>query len=267
VEGAPNFSLAGELLLAASGLWPAAPLTRDDADKATKLPKEWADELSTLLSGGPQTKPWRAPPVRYLATWRKLNHDEGSGDLAQFIGLPQIRSEYVNARDRAIKYLRTALQPIRVEDLAGPRLLEPSTSEQQRANSLLAVVGDPGRIVYGLRAGLLSPDYLEALAEVYPAVEDWLDRTVHIEILSQQARRSSYRVPYRAEVVLRVLLGEPPGAGGTVVGSDSGDSADQAPGSAAEGPAAELPDIQIQRRRQDDQTKADRVSDLSPDAP
>lgn len=264
MDGAPNFALAGELLVVASGLWPADPLERDAADKARALPKEWAIEISTLLSGGAPTKPWKAPAVKYLATWRKLAADKRSDDLSALIGLPQIRRAYVDARDGAINYLRQTLKPITVTDLAGPRLLEPSTSEQQRANALVAVVENPGRIVYGLRAGLISPDYLDVLEQVYPALQDWLKRAVSMELFRQRSRRAGYRVPYPAEVVLRPLLGLPPGAAGTV---SAASQPDDGPGSSSQGPAAELPDIQIQRKRQEAQTKADRVSDLSPDAP
>lgn len=253
----PNWALAGELLLAASGLWPTRPLDRRVAAAALTLPKEWAAELTKLMTGAPATKPARAPAVKFLATWRRLIAAEDGSDLttdqlAAEIISPEIAGAYKDVRKRALQYLQDEWGPVVVDDLQGSRLLGPSLSHQLRANQLVAVVGNPGRVVYHLRAGVVAPLELEALRAVYPATNELLSHLYNVELKRQREARASYRIPWSAEVVLRVLLGVPLGV------------APPAEAEAEARAAAEPPSIEIRREREDVETRTDRVTDLGP---
>src|SRR6185436_1932395 len=96
----PNWALAGELLLAASGLWPTDPLTRDTAEEAEKLPKAWAEEMRALLEGKPKRKPKQAPAIRYLATWKRLNVESDSEPLVAQLLDGRIAGAFKAVRDR-----------------------------------------------------------------------------------------------------------------------------------------------------------------------
>jgi hypothetical protein len=257
----PNWALAGELLLAVSGLWPTNPLTPEDAEKARALPKAWAEELERLLSGGDKTKAPRSPKIRYLATWKRLNDAEpdDADALTVLVEDKQIASAYKKARDNAFDYLTEAMRPVMIDDLQQTRLLEPSVGQQLLANELVATAGDPGRVVYSLRAGLVAADSVDLVREVFPATDALIQRLIGLELHRQRTRRATYRVPWSAEVVLRAYLGEPIGTAGPTASI------------AAEGPdgeqaqvAPEVPDIGIRRDRADTETRTDRVADLGP---
>jgi hypothetical protein len=206
----PYWALAGELLQAVSGLWPAEPLTRKDGEAAEALPKQWAEEIRALLSGAGTTKAREAPPIRYMATWRRLVEDEGAGDVTAQLQEPEVIAAYTAARERAVDYLTNEMRPVTVDELQGSRFLEPSVSQQLSANELIAAL-DPGRIVYGLRSGLVVPEAVELMRAVYPQVYGLLNQIIGAELLQQRARRASYRVPWRAEMALRAFLGSPVG--------------------------------------------------------
>jgi hypothetical protein len=249
----PNWALAGELLLAASGLWPTDPLTRDTAEEAEKLPKAWAEEMRALLEGKPKRKPKQAPAIRYLATWKRLNIESDSEPLVAQLLDGRIAGAFKAVRDRALRYLQKELQPLVVDDLQGSRFLEPSLSQQLRGNQLVAVANNPGAVIYSLRAGVVSPDALELFHKVFPAIDDLVRRTYDRELMRQRTARASYRIPWPAEVVLRALFGVPMG---TAPASP--------PASGGLAPEAQLPSIEIRRDRLEAQTRTDRVADLGP---
>lgn len=258
----PNWALAGELLLAVSGLWPAHPLTPKDADAARALPKAWAEEIRVLLEGGRKTKAPSSPPVRFLSTWKRLNDEEPdhADGLIALVENKQIADAYKKARDATIDALKGPLRPVMIEDLQQTRLLEPSIGQQLLANEVVATANDPGRVVYSLRAGLVAADSVELVRLVYPSIDELVQRLIGIELQRQRARRASYRVPWSAEVVLRAYLGEPIGTAGPVESV----AAEGPEGEQAQAPAPEVPDIGIKRDRADVETKTDRVADLGP---
>jgi len=260
VPGEPNWALAGELLLAVSGIWPSEPLTPRQAAEAMALPKAWAEEIRKLLSGAQKTQPPSSPQVRFLATWKKLNADDGADELVVLVEDKKIADAYKAARDRVIDYLTGPLRPVMVEDLQQRRLLEPSVGQQLLANEVVATANDPGRVVYSLRAGLVAADSLELVRAAYPEIDLLIRRTIGIELQAQRTRRAGYRVPWSAELVLRGYLGEPtgvarPGSSGEA-GTPDADQAAQA--------MPDVPSIDIRRDRRDAETRVEKVADLSP---
>lgn len=250
---APNWALAGELLLAVADVWPTKALGKADARKALGLLKEWRDEIRTLLEGGAPTKPKKASAVAFLGTWRRINDDEGEAAelAAQDLNTKEIVDAFKDARGRALAHLKGAFKPIKLAELAGPRLLEPGISQLQRAAAIRAMVGDPGRVVYGLRAGQLSPDGLAVLEDVYPAILKKLRELVGLELMRQRTRRANYRCPWLAEIALRFLLDAPFGA----TPEKPSSPADQDPGQ-------DVPDIQVGRGRNPQAlTGVDRLSE------
>lgn len=251
----PNWALAGELLLATSGLWPSKPLLPKDAAAAMALPKEWAEEIEKLLEGKPRTKPPSSPEVRFLATWKRLNDDEGFEGITALVENKKIASAYEKARNAALGYLTERLEPVMVDDLQQTRWLEPSIGQQFLANQLVATANDPGRVVYSLRAGLVAADAVDLVREVYPAIDALVQNLVSLELQRQRARRASYRVPWSAESVLRAYLGEP-------IGTAAPEAPEEAQAAGPPPGMPEVPTIDIRRNAEEAQTRTDRLTDL-----
>jgi hypothetical protein len=251
VAGEPNYALGGEMLLVVSGVWPTSLIGPDEVQAAKKAVKNWQAEIRTLLEGAAQTKPHRPTQVKFLATWKRLQETDVDGRATAAIASPEIISTYKAARERAVEHLRGVFKPLHLEDLAGSRLIEPGPSRVQAASEVLATINDLGRVVYGLRAGSISPDAFVAVRLVFPAVYKMLDEMIGAELFRQRTRKATYRVPWHAEVVLRAFLGQPMG----VIDVDSGEAA-------AEGEdvgAPDLPEVSFGKRR--DLTKVDRLAD------
>lgn len=208
-------SLASEALCAASGIFPTDPLGPAEGREAKALAKTWKAASEAFLDS---TKParFKAPAhVDWAKTWEKLSAGIDAAQIATVTASlvdDELATDYQVTLSNAREYLRTRWPVLQMDALPTPVLLPPGNVERGKAESLLAVLNDPARVLDEMASRALTQDQADGFREVFPALADMLRAMLWEGIQARAASSKAYRVPRALEGVLRKLAGLPPGA-------------------------------------------------------
>lgn len=250
-----NVPLSAEALVAISGVFPEKPLRASDAAAARALPRQWKAQVSAFLSAKTPERLRPAPKIRYMSTWRQLNQKHNDAETIALLEDPAIAMAYVARLKVARTYLRKEWRPLQIQGLYSWTLVDPSPSEGERCADLFAIVNKPGRLLEALAAGSLLDAEMDAVEAVFPELWGMLGAFIYGEAIRRRAEKKSWEPSYWQEVALRTLLDMP-----------IGELSPVKPPEDAGGEPAPPPDldIQVKRKREDLQTRTDRLGDASP---
>jgi hypothetical protein len=249
-----NVPLSAEALVAISGVFPTEPLRATDAAAARAVPREWKAAVTAFFAAEEPSRLPPAPKIRYLATWKQLNQKQNDAAVIAYLDDPAIAMAYTARLKVAREYLRNEWRPLQVQGLYSWTLVDPSPSENERCTDLFAMVNKPGRLLEALASGSLLEGEMAAVEAVFPELWGMLGALIYGEVIRRRSVKKSWEPNYWQEVALRTLLDVPIGELSPVKPPEE------------DGPPETPPDldIQVKRKREDLQTKTDRIGDASP---
>jgi hypothetical protein len=206
--------LAAEALLAVTGLFHDQPLGPKDGRLAAALPRDWKAAVDDFLDAR-KPRRFKAPPhVDWEKTWTTLSAGIDEQQVTTVTAALQddaVDQDYKLTLSNAWEYVRSRWPVLQLDTITGPRLLSPGRVELGKAETLLATIDDPCRVLDEMRSQTLTYDQAEALQAVYPALYDML-KAILSEALDLRAGRSkAYTVPHGQEMVIRKVWGAKPG--------------------------------------------------------
>lgn len=209
-------ALAAEALLAVTGLFPTDPLGPAEGRDAKALPKQWKAAIDAFLDAATPTKFDMPPHVDWEKTWAKLSAGIDQEQIATVTASlvdDAIDQDFKVTLSNAWEYVRSRWPVYQMDTVSkrAPTLLPPGRVELGKAETLLATLDDPSRIVDEMRSHTLTYDQAAALKGVYPALYDMLKAILDEALDRREGAKKDFTVGHAKETVIRKLWGVPPG--------------------------------------------------------
>jgi len=208
---AGNVPLAAECLVAVTGVFPDTPVRVIDVDQAEAIPLKWQRLVRSFFEAKRPEKITRAPKVRYLATWKKLNEKSNDARLIGKLDDPTMSLAYVAKLTAARDYLHAQWNPLKLQGFLSSTLMDPAPSEEERCSDLFAVVNGPTALLERLAQGSVLIAERDGVKTAFPELWGMIGALIHAEIYRQRAAKQSWEPAYWQQVALRVLLEMPAG--------------------------------------------------------
>lgn len=207
-------SLPSEALVAVTGLFPDAPLGPKDGKAAAALPKEWKAAVDEFLDQKRPARFKRPPKADHAKTWEKLAAGIDPDEIATAtaaLASDQLTGEYQVTLSNAREYLKARWPVLTLDSIPEPTLLPPGQVEMGRAETLLEALNNPTVILDDMRSNALTYPQADALRSVYPNLFAMLKAQVWEGMQARRAKDPKYAAPWRVQIILRKLIGQPPG--------------------------------------------------------
>lgn len=223
IEAAPSVDprLATECLLAVVGLRPEA-ITSRQIRAATTLPETFAKRAAAWWTA--ERAPFKdvqapkdldklfddisvPPPQSQLSDWLR-----SAGDDVELI------EDLHLALGKARAYLVAKWPRIVIQTFAGPRLMPLGVDDAAEVASLFAVLNEPTRILDEMDFGALTDSQAQAFRQNFPALAAWHRTALQTAAAKRTAKDADWMPDETQEIMLGILVGQPPG----LIGADAG---------------------------------------------